>query len=627
MSGFQIPGLGFARPNEVLPPLSSAQAAGAPAPTNEEPGKDVEIADAPPATETIASQTTIAETQDKPSADSQPQSSNQSLETPTPATAAAPAAAEAAPRDIDITDAPAQIVADTTPAQAQNNTSAPSAAPSTGPTAQAPSEANGADADSMVLDQPPSPPSITGALEAALGGLDPENAEEVLGQLEARPETNGPDQPAQGAEWEADSSPYESSSESSTSSDSDSDEDSDNEGYELLGVEETARILMETEGGSDDEGGDRAGKAPGGPLRTKNELPDEIIPKPDVTITPGMKVNELGAIEHIVENIILVKAKTTGEYQVLDTGSVLCTAERVVLGAVAETIGKVLQPMYTVHFTSSEEIKELNLEVGTKIFYPVDHASFVFTEPLKAVKGSDASNFHDEEIGDDEMEFSDDEKEAEYKRSLKNKKKARQAGRGGREPHPLRYETSADPGELNYDDDDGPYKPLTRPPGFGTGPVSQESEPTRHSPYRGRGRGDLRGSRGRGRGRDSRGGGGRGYSSSRPSDGYSLPPQGAKPAAPQQSFQPPPPPGWNPQGGPAPPAPAFPFQWPPQPQGSTSSGQAWQPPPPPGWPGSPAQSSSGAAMDPAMIASLMGQLYQNSQQQQQPPQWDGQQGR
>lgn len=45
----------------------------------------------------------------------------------------------------------------------------------------------------------------------------------------------------------------------------------------------------------------------------------------------------------------------------------------------------------------------------------------MFVNQIKAFKGSDASNVHDEEVGDDEIEFSDDEKEAEYKSRLKRK--------------------------------------------------------------------------------------------------------------------------------------------------------------------------------------------------------------
>lgn len=40
----------------------------------------------------------------------------------------------------------------------------------------------------------------------------------------------------------------------------------------------------------------------------------------------------------------------------------------------------------------------------------------MFANRLKAMKGSDASNVHDEEVNEEEIEFSDDEAEAAYKR-------------------------------------------------------------------------------------------------------------------------------------------------------------------------------------------------------------------
>ncbi|KAF4982436.1 hypothetical protein FZEAL_1954 [Fusarium zealandicum] len=553
MSGFQIPGLGQAKPNETLPPLPA---------------------------DVLAAAASVQGTEI-----TEPASTTQNNQTP------------------------GRLAEETKPSEAQ---SAPIA-----------------DADAMAIDQPESPPSLTGALEAALGGLESITATQPAPEAstETVPLQNDPSESAQ---WEVDSSPYESSSESS-SSDS-SDEDSDNEGYELLGVEETARLLMQAEGGSDDEG-ERGGKgASSAQLRTKNEVPEEVIPKPDVTITPEMKIDELGVIEHIVENVMLVKAFTTGEYQVLDSGSVLCTSERVVIGAIAETIGKVLQPMYTVRFTSGDDIKELGLQVGTKVFYPADHASFVFTEPLKGLKGSDASNLHDEEVGDDEMEFSDDEKEAEYKRAIKQKKKdkwKKDGPKSGKEPHPLRQESRPD-GGLNYDDDDedGPYKPLARPPGYGSGPSTTETYEPPHSRgfQRGR-RGDSRGrgGRGRGSGRGGRGG------FNQPRDGYSLPPQAQQPSH-QQSA---PVPQWGgnqaPAPGAAPAMPNFGFQLPgwPQPPAPANSGAGSAPaapPPPPGWPNAQGQQgpNGGAFVNPAFFAALMTtmQAQQNGQAPwtpQQPP--------
>lgn len=581
MSNFTIPGLGFAKPNETLPPLPADVLAAA---ASVEGGK-AEQEDSNMTDDTVASE---------------------------PAAATAP-----------VPQQPATAAAPTTTDHAMTD-----------------------DAET----------NLFSALEATLGGDEMIErtttgaASVAPGTVLERPQQEG-DGEAEGEhpEWEIDSSPYESSSESSSSDSSDNDEDQG--GYELLGAEETARMLMEADSDDDGEGGKSGGNTQ---LRTKNEMAWEPIPKPDVTITPEMKIEELGLIDQIVDNIMVVKAFTPGEYQVLDTGSVLCTAERVVIGAIAETIGKVLQPMYTVMFSTPEDVKELGITAGTKVFYPVDHAKFVFTQPLRNVKGSDASNIHDEEVAEDEMEFSDDEKEADHKKAQKQKRreKSGRGGRGNKEPHPLRNEVKPDPtsGGLNYDDDDdGPYKPLQRPASFVQGPPIQQSfieEPEpgtaahRFGGARG-GRGDFKGrgrgrDRGRGRGGRGRGGGG-GHQHHRDGrDGYSQPSHGkgspeAHRSAHQNQNQ------WsggnNPQSqagpsAPAAPAPAVPnFPFPAaSPQQPGQGG--FVPPPPPGWPvqqgGQGAQPA--AHFNPAFFAALLGQMQRSQGQNggQGPPQWPGQ---
>ena len=341
------------------------------------------------------------------------------------------------------------------------------------------------------------------------------------------------------AEFELDSSPIGSSSDSS--SDTSSSDESDD--YEMLDPEEQARRLMQEDGGSDGEGGQDtgAGKAP---LRTLNEKPDEIVPKPNVQITPEMKIQELGDVENLVENSVLIKAKTSGEYQVLETGSVLCLSDRSVIGVVAETLGRVQQPYYSVRFTNTASIAEAGISKSTPIFYSEQHSTTVFTQPLKAFKGSDASNLHDEEVADDEIEFSDDEAEAEYKRQQKNAKQARREGRsgvadgfskgpGGRGGNRGRgprnrdrrgFKSSDDPrgsdqGGINYDDmeTDEPYIPLARPSNLHEIMGRTEAPLENRSHDLDAVRGDYvqgvwnhsRGSRGRGRGdhsRDYRGG-------------------------------------------------------------------------------------------------------------------------
>ena len=311
------------------------------------------------------------------------------------------------------------------------------------------------------------------------------------------------------AEFETDSSPYTSSSSESDSSDDESDDE-----FASLDPAEQARRLMEDDVGSDGEGGNKASsnRQP----RTLHEQADEVVEVPNVTITPEMKIEELGNVQSVVDNLILVKAKTSGEYQVLEYGSVLCLENKTVIGIVAETLGRVQEPLYCVRFTNAAKISDLCISKGSTIYYLPSHSTFVFTKALQGIKGSDASNIHDEEAGADEIEFSDDEAEAEYKKNLKQKKQAKRAERGGpgggfsqgRQRDLYRHQghqAISDSPALSYDDkgNNGElYTPLSRPADLsdmlGAGPVSTEFPQEGYS--RASHRGHSRGGRGRGRG-------------------------------------------------------------------------------------------------------------------------------
>ena len=384
-------------------------------------------------------------------------------------------------------------------------------------------------------------------------------------------------------EWETDSSPYSSdSSDSSDTTDSsddspdNSDDDNDPDAYTLLDPIEQARILMAEDGAggdSDEEGGThRTVKVPAS-LRTANEKPEDILPKPDVTVTATTPISELGVVTFYVENTLLITAKTSGEYQVLESGSVLClgTPSFAVIGAIAETLGRVEEPLYTVRFASETDVRETfglkspdskherseeqattinDQELDTRplqerikntpIYYVNEHSTFVFTQPLKAAKGTDASNIHDEEVGEDEMEFSDDEAEAEHKRQQKLRRKgidpstisAHRGGRGGQRGgrggtrggrgdsynsyNQSESYNSNDNVEMNYDDvEEGEmttdYAPLKRPENFSNAqPAQNQHNPRSQHQHLNRGnrggarsqytnsRGNNRGGRGRG---------------------------------------------------------------------------------------------------------------------------------
>jgi H/ACA ribonucleoprotein complex non-core subunit NAF1 len=316
------------------------------------------------------------------------------------------------------------------------------------------------------------------------------------------------------AEWQLDSDASESGDSSDSSSDDSSDEEGSDDG-ELLDPEETVRLLMAE---SADEPGATKAK-----VKTLNEV-EEQYEKPDITVTAETKISELGKVESIVENIVVVKAKVSGDLQVLESGSALCLQDRTVIGNISEQIGRVEEPRYALGFNEAAEITTLGIAKDTPIYYVDDHSTFVFTEPLRAQKHTDASNLHDEETND--VEFSDDEKEAEYKREQKAKKRARQDD--DREPpvekpiptgpkghvdvpayyRPMEYQG----GGLKYSDDEdedlGMYKPLARPDHFeqivGHGAPLEDRSHVRRGMMRGRG---PWGDRGRGfRGRGGMGG-------------------------------------------------------------------------------------------------------------------------
>ncbi|KAJ5676839.1 uncharacterized protein N7477_002472 [Penicillium maclennaniae] len=305
-------------------------------------------------------------------------------------------------------------------------------------------------------------------------------------------------------EWEEDSDPYVSSSDSSSS-----DSDSDDEDYPILSPEEQARILMLAEGGSDDEG-DGKGKS-GGVIRSANEVVEDVLPIPEVTITPEMKVVLLGRIQTVIDNAVLIEANTSGEYQVLESGSLLCSENREVIGVVAETLGRVENPLYT--YTRGGIVKDMS------VFYVESESTFVFTQPLKGLKGSDASNFHDEEVAEDEIEFSDDEAEADYKKRLKQKRKEARGGGAGKSKRENPGPSKLSQSELNYDNEEGEdgYTPLARPKnlhemmGAREAPIEGNERGPAFRSERGRGRGNDRG-HDRGRGGRGRGGRGRGGS-------------------------------------------------------------------------------------------------------------------
>lgn len=161
------------------------------------------------------------------------------------------------------------------------------------------------------------------------------------------------------------------------------------------------------------------------PIKSKNEIIDFKVPSlpDDYTIDEQTNIQFVGTISGIVEKNVVIKAANSAEEKVLNEGTVLCFEDRTPLGLLYEVFGRLQSPVYSVKYNSQEEAEKFKEKKGSRVFYVVPTAGFLSTQQLKKFKGSDASNCNDEELPEDEQEFSDDEKEAAAKRKRKKKKR------------------------------------------------------------------------------------------------------------------------------------------------------------------------------------------------------------
>ncbi|ODV85034.1 hypothetical protein CANARDRAFT_28754 [[Candida] arabinofermentans NRRL YB-2248] len=216
----------------------------------------------------------------------------------------------------------------------------------------------------------------------------------------------------------SDESDSDGSSDSSTSSNDDDDSSSDDDSADVENIDNDVDLV-----GLDDE--DNEGDNDDGPILSKNEVADEKAPEvpEDFKIEQDTPLAYVGDITGMVEKSILIKANTSGEFKVLKEGSILCFEDRTVLGPLFETFGRLQSPVYRVKFNSAEQFEKYKDKKGARVFYVVPSSEFILTNSIKIFKGTDASNWNDEELPEAEQEFSDDEKEALSKSSKKKKKK------------------------------------------------------------------------------------------------------------------------------------------------------------------------------------------------------------
>lgn len=142
----------------------------------------------------------------------------------------------------------------------------------------------------------------------------------------------------------------------------------------------------------------------------------DLPPIEELSISvPTDKLIKIGKIVSIVE--VLVVVESIRAMPPLDLDTVLFKADGTTIGQIFDTFGTVLEPHYSVRFTSAEQIKEKGIELDQEIFFSPQTdrviTKFAFVDELKKIKGTDASWENDNEIPPsvNPEEYSDDEEE------------------------------------------------------------------------------------------------------------------------------------------------------------------------------------------------------------------------
>ncbi|KAG6889985.1 hypothetical protein C0995_012945 [Termitomyces sp. Mi166 len=205
--------------------------------------------------------------------------------------------------------------------------------------------------------------------------------------------------------------------------DVDSDSDSSSES-DQSDADEKASVNLDLDEDED------SGPVPssGSYFQTKNEVVETNIVVPDITeVGPEEALEKVGEIRSVMGNTIVVtgvpsEVANRGSERALDSDTLLVFQDRKVLGYIYETFGPTSQPLYQVKFNTRFPLDPERVQVSREVFHVPTRSNFVFLNQLRKAKGSDASNVHDEEPAEHELEFSDDEAEAAYKASMKKRR-------------------------------------------------------------------------------------------------------------------------------------------------------------------------------------------------------------
>ncbi|XP_051801620.1 H/ACA ribonucleoprotein complex non-core subunit NAF1 isoform X2 [Acanthochromis polyacanthus] len=165
------------------------------------------------------------------------------------------------------------------------------------------------------------------------------------------------------------------------------------------------------------------------PIKTRDEVLLEELPAVEevcITLPEEADLQPVGTVSSILQQLVIIQSlKDTPP---LNDDSILFRCDKLAVGKVFEVFGPVSSPLYIMRFNSADQIINMGLTEGLTLYYAPaikEYTEYILTQQLKLLKGSDASWKNDQEPPEEALDYSDDEKEQEAKRKVKNAKKKR----------------------------------------------------------------------------------------------------------------------------------------------------------------------------------------------------------
>ncbi|KAM4594863.1 uncharacterized protein V3H82_002453 isoform 1-T2 [Fundulus diaphanus] len=169
------------------------------------------------------------------------------------------------------------------------------------------------------------------------------------------------------------------------------------------------------------------GASQSAPIKARDEILLEELPAVEdvsVSLPEDSELQPVGTVSSIVQQLVIIQSlKDTPP---LNEDSILFRSDRVAVGKVFEVFGPVCSPLYVLRFNSADQIISKGLTEGSTVYCAPalkEYTDYILTQQLKLLKGSDASWKNDDEPPEEALDYSDDEKEQEAKRKIRNKKK------------------------------------------------------------------------------------------------------------------------------------------------------------------------------------------------------------